>query len=152
MTARTSRITLAGTRRRVDLALDSTVEVGLLLPDVLQVLDEPPGTEPEGFVLTLPDGRALFIFNQRDKSAPIGIWMAVVDPTASDYGVLHQEPVWQTSSGISTGGEAGHSDWTNFTFGEPAATLLPGGEILLGFWYQDQTDSGIRTVRLRLHE
>ncbi len=59
MTARTSRITLAGTRRRVDLALDSTVEVGMLLPDVLQVLDEPPGTEPAGYVLTLPDGRAL---------------------------------------------------------------------------------------------
>ncbi|TYP86854.1 EsaB/YukD family protein [Blastococcus xanthinilyticus] len=59
MTARTSRITLAGTRRRVDLAVDSTTAVGVLLPDVLEVLDEPAGAAPEGFVLTLPDGRAL---------------------------------------------------------------------------------------------
>jgi type VII secretion integral membrane protein EccD len=59
MTARTSRITLAGTRRRVDLAVDSTTAVGVLMPDVLEVLDEPAGTAPEGFVLTLPDGRAL---------------------------------------------------------------------------------------------
>ena len=59
MTARTSRITLAGTRRRVDLAVDSTTAVGVLMSDVLDVLDEPAGTAPEGFVLTLPDGRAL---------------------------------------------------------------------------------------------
>ena len=33
MTARTTRITLSGTRRRVDLAADATTAVGLLVPD-----------------------------------------------------------------------------------------------------------------------
>ncbi|MGY1773877.1 EsaB/YukD family protein [Blastococcus sp. SYSU D00813] len=59
MSVRTTRITLAGSRRRVDLALDATAAVGLLVPDALRVLDEPPGTAPDAFVLTLPDGRAL---------------------------------------------------------------------------------------------
>jgi type VII secretion integral membrane protein EccD len=54
-----TRVTLAGSHRRVDVALDSSLPVGLLVPEALRLLDEPPGTATGAFVATLPDGRAL---------------------------------------------------------------------------------------------
>ncbi|WP_436786528.1 type VII secretion integral membrane protein EccD [Yinghuangia sp. YIM S10712] len=41
-----SRVTVVGERRRIDLLLPSQEPVGHLLPDVLRMLEEPPGTTP----------------------------------------------------------------------------------------------------------
>ena len=43
-----------------------------------------------------------------------------------------------------------HENWRHFTFGEPAATLLHYGGILLAFWYADPDEGGIGLVRLRI--
>lgn len=41
-----SRVTVVGQRRRIDLLLPSEEPVGHLLPDILRLLEEPPGTTP----------------------------------------------------------------------------------------------------------
>jgi hypothetical protein len=95
----------------------------------------------------LPDGRAVFLHTQRGSAAEVGIWGAVVEPTADDFGVRCHAPIWRAASGP---GASTHEGWTRFTFGEPAAVLLDGGEVLLAFWYADADDSGIRLLRFRI--
>jgi hypothetical protein len=101
-------------------------------------------------LLPLPDGAALFIHTQRDAASAVGVWSAVVDPTPHDFGAQCHEPLWQAPASIGSGDASTHDAWTRFTFGEPAAVLLPAGEVLMGFWYNDATDSGIRLVRFRI--
>ncbi|MFE1029327.1 type VII secretion integral membrane protein EccD [Streptomyces sp. NPDC058818] len=54
-----SRVTLVGERRRVDLVLPSREPVGVLLPEVMGLLDDRVGERPESRHLVLPDGSAL---------------------------------------------------------------------------------------------
>jgi type VII secretion integral membrane protein EccD len=54
-----SRVTLVGERRRVDLVLPSREPVGVLLPEVLRVLDDRAGEQPELRHLVTSDGSAL---------------------------------------------------------------------------------------------
>jgi len=42
----------------------------------------------------LPDGRALFVYNQRRHGEP-GVWLALVRPDDRDFGVEANEIVWQ---------------------------------------------------------
>ncbi|MFF4254958.1 type VII secretion integral membrane protein EccD [Streptomyces sp. NPDC001663] len=54
-----SRITLVGERRRVDLVLPSREPVGLLLPEIMRLLDDRVGPRPELRHLVTADGSAL---------------------------------------------------------------------------------------------
>ncbi|MFJ7334555.1 type VII secretion integral membrane protein EccD [Streptomyces sp. NPDC101116] len=54
-----SRVTLVGERRRVDLVLPSREPVGVLLPEVMRLLDDRAGDRPELRHLLTPDGSAL---------------------------------------------------------------------------------------------
>ncbi|MFD9863353.1 type VII secretion integral membrane protein EccD [Streptomyces alboflavus] len=54
-----SRVTLVGERRRVDLVLPSQEPVGLLLPEVMRLLDDRVGARPELRYLVAADGSAL---------------------------------------------------------------------------------------------
>ncbi|MCT9138375.1 type VII secretion integral membrane protein EccD [Streptomyces violarus] len=54
-----SRITLIGERRRVDLVLPSRESIGVLLPEVMRILDDRVGDRPESRHLVTPDGSAL---------------------------------------------------------------------------------------------
>ncbi|MEU6391746.1 type VII secretion integral membrane protein EccD [Streptomyces sp. NPDC046939] len=54
-----SRITLVGERRRIDLVLPSQEPVGLLLPEVMRLLDDRVGERPQARHLVLSDGSAL---------------------------------------------------------------------------------------------
>ncbi|WP_435847383.1 type VII secretion integral membrane protein EccD [Streptomyces eurythermus] len=54
-----SRVTLAGERRRVDLVLPSREPVGLLLPEVMRLLDDRVGERPQARHLVAADGSAL---------------------------------------------------------------------------------------------
>lgn len=94
----------------------------------------------------LPDGRALFLFNQR-KHEPVGVWMSVVRPTTWGFGVEFGERVWAAPK-PSSPQVTQHSKWPQFTFGEPSATVLPDGTILVVFWYAQGRERGIRHVRL----
>ncbi|MFJ9357894.1 type VII secretion integral membrane protein EccD [Streptomyces mirabilis] len=54
-----SRVTLVGQRRRVDLVLPSQEPVGLLLPEVMRLLDDQVASSPELRHLVTADGSAL---------------------------------------------------------------------------------------------
>jgi type VII secretion integral membrane protein EccD len=54
-----SRVTLVGERRRVDLVLPSREPVGVLLPEVMRLLDDRVGDRPELRHLLTSDGSAL---------------------------------------------------------------------------------------------
>ncbi len=54
-----SRVTLVGERRRVDPVLPSREPVGLLLPEVLRLLDDRVGERPQARHLVAADGSAL---------------------------------------------------------------------------------------------
>jgi hypothetical protein len=54
-----TRITLVGERRRIDLVLPSREPVGILLPEIMRLLDDRVGTRPELRHLVTVDGSAL---------------------------------------------------------------------------------------------
>src|SRR5690242_16522498 len=54
-----SRVTLVGERRRVELVLPAREPVGVLLPEIVRVLDERAGERPELRHLVTADGSAL---------------------------------------------------------------------------------------------
>ncbi|MFJ8334790.1 type VII secretion integral membrane protein EccD [Streptomyces sp. NPDC094437] len=54
-----SRVTLVGERRRVDLVLPSREPIGVLLPEVMRLLDDRASERPELRHLITPDGSAL---------------------------------------------------------------------------------------------
>jgi len=96
----------------------------------------------------LPDGSALFVYNQR-KHGEIGIWLAHVRPTDSDFGVLSNQVVWQADTATQHGSEVEHRGWQDFAFGEPSVTLLPDGTLLLVFWCVQPHGRGIAYMKLR---
>jgi hypothetical protein len=97
----------------------------------------------------LPDGRALFTYNQR-KHGEIGVWMALVRPTPEDFGIEFNEPIWRAATATVGGTSTKHSNWVDFAFGEPSTALLPGGDILTALWCVQPEGRGIRYVRGRL--
>jgi hypothetical protein len=93
----------------------------------------------------LPDGRALFTYNQR-KHGQVGVWMALVSPTESEFGIVANQVVWSVAQPTQTRTKMGHSNWADFAFGEPSATLLPDGTILVALWCAQPDGHGIRYV------
>ena len=109
----------------------------------------------------LPDGRALFIYNQRQHGEP-GVRLAVVSPTEgvpkagvpalgalSSFGVQADELAWSAKRPTVSGSATGHADWTGFGFGEPHVAVLPDGSWLVVLWCIQPDGRGIRYVKLR---
>lgn len=93
---------------------------------------------------------ALFVNVRRKPASDVGVWLAVVRPSGDDFGIEHNERVWSPGQGATkTGGIANADNWSDFTFGEPSATILPDGDVLIFLWYIDKQDSGVRWLRLR---
>ncbi|WP_282794891.1 type VII secretion integral membrane protein EccD [Streptomyces sp. CC224B] len=63
-----SRVTLVGERRRVDLVLPSQEPVGVLLPEVMRLLDDQAGERPELRHLVTADGSALALDSTLETS------------------------------------------------------------------------------------
>ena len=99
----------------------------------------------------MSDGGALFLYCQR-KADAVGIAMARVDPSEDDFGVGYNELIWRAERVRQSEGEADHSSWQEFAFGEPAAVVLPDGEVLVVFWAVQPSGQGIVYVKLRLVE
>lgn len=97
----------------------------------------------------LPDGRALFVYNQRKHGEP-GIRLAVARPTASDFGIETDQLIWRAAvrTQHDTGGD--HTQWQDFAFGEPSVTLLPDGLLLVTFWCIQPAGRGVGSVRLAM--
>jgi hypothetical protein len=97
----------------------------------------------------LPDGRALFIYNQR-KHGEIGVWLAVVRPTEADFGIVSNQIIWRAEKPTQRDTSGEHAEWGDFSFGEPAIARLPDGTLLAVIWCLQPSGNGIRYVRLRL--
>jgi sialidase-1 len=97
----------------------------------------------------LPDGRALFIYNQRKHGEP-GVWLAVARPTEKDFGVESNEIVWRAQTTTQRGTSGEHVDWQDFSFGEPSVLVLPDKTLLVTLWCVQPAGQGIRFVKLRM--
>ena len=111
------------------------------------------GIRGQSIALTpLPDGRVLMVYNQR-KHGPVGVWLAVANPTPKDFGIQHNEQVWKAEISSQKPTAKGADDmqaWTSFAFGEPSALLLRDGTVLVTLWCQQPSGYGIRYVKLAL--
>lgn len=96
----------------------------------------------------LPDGRGLFIYNQRKHGEP-GVWLAVVRPTDTDFGVETNEIVWRAETRTQKGTSGEHAEWSDFSFGEPSVTRLHDDTLLVTLWCIQPSGRGIRFVRLK---
>ena len=97
----------------------------------------------------LPDGRALFLYNDRKGTLP-GVRMAVCRPTETDFGIEHDDLVWSAARPTQSDSSKGHSEWTDFSFGEPSATVMPDGTVFVALWSHQPGASGIPYVLLKL--
>ena len=95
------------------------------------------------------DGRALFVYNQR-KYGEIGVWMALVNPSPNNFGTLINEKIWGAKTASKIQGHTNPDDWTNFSFGEPSALMLPDNQVLVVLWACDKTQSQIIYVKVEL--
>jgi hypothetical protein len=100
-------------------------------------------------LMALPDGRALFVYNQR-KHGEVGVWMAEVQPTQEEFGILSNQIVWRAETATQTESSGEHSEWRDFSFGEPAAAILPDGSLLLVFWKIQPGEQGIGYLKIAL--
>ncbi len=96
----------------------------------------------------LPDGKALFIYNQR-RHGEVGVWLALVQPTETDFGILANEIIWRAETRTQRGSSGEHAQWEDFSFGEPAITPLPDGAFLVTLWCMQPSGRGVRFVRLQ---
>lgn len=97
----------------------------------------------------LPDGRVLFIYNQR-KHGERGVWLALAKPTDSDFGLQANEIIWRAERTTQSATTGDHSAWTDFAFGAPSIVVLPDGTLLATLWCTQPSGSGIRYVKLRM--
>lgn len=97
----------------------------------------------------LPDGRALFAYNQR-KQGDVGVWLALVNPSEKDFGIVLNQRIWAAEIVSRGGATADFKDWTSFAFGEPSVTPLSDGTLLVTLWAQQPSGKGIRYVKLRM--
>ena len=108
------------------------------------------GTMGQSTALTpLPDGRALFLYNDRKGDLP-GVRMAVCRPTETDFGIEHDDLVWTASRPTQSNSSRDHSEWTDFSFGEPSATVLTDGTVFVALWSLQPGAGGIPFVTLKL--
>src|SRR5258708_1712201 len=95
----------------------------------------------------LPDGRMLFVYNQRKYGEP-GVYLAIARPGAAKFGVESNQVVWRAERAMLGDTSPDHADWTGFAFGEPAITVLADGSWLVVFWCIQADGQGVRFVKL----
>ena len=93
--------------------------------------------------------QALFVYNQRRCGTP-GVWLAVAEPSAASFGVVLNQLVWSPKIVTQNGATAEFDNWTSYSFGEPAVTVLPDKTVLVVFWCIQPDERGIGYVRLRI--
>ena len=98
----------------------------------------------------LPEGRALFLYNQRKHGDP-GVRLAVVRPTDADFGIEHDDYAWRAETRTRSASSGNLSEWSDFSFGEPSIARLNDGTYLVAIWCIQPSGTGIRYVKLRLH-
>lgn len=107
------------------------------------ILGQSPG------LAALPEGKVLFVYNQRRHEMP-GVWLAVAEPKTGDFGVLVNDFIWHANVATQSDSSGKSADWTDFAFGEPAVMVLGDDTVLVVFWCIQPGGSGIRFVKLKI--
>ncbi len=102
-------------------------------------------------VTPLPNGKALFVYNQRKKD-PVGIGLAYINPNQTSFGIEHNEVIWQAEKPTGDNFHTDYSEWTDFSFGEPSITALSERSFLVSFWSTQPGKTGIRYIKLLLDD
>lgn len=98
----------------------------------------------------LPDGRALFIYNQR-KHGQVGVWLAVANPADSDFGIEANQVIWKAQTATQNDSQVNLENWEDFAFGQPSITVLNDNTLLAALWCkQPKGQCGIYYVKLKL--
>lgn len=95
------------------------------------------------------EGRAVFLYNQRKHGEP-GVWLAVVRPTESSFGIERNEILWKAETRTQSQSSGDLGQWSDFSFGEPGLAALPDGTWLVAIWCIQPSGTGVRYVRVRL--
>ncbi len=93
-------------------------------------------------------GRVLVAYNQRVEPDS-GVWLAILEPADDDAGVVRTGPAWLAQQSTHSDGSTGHDAWTDFAFGEPSVTVLPGDDVLITLWCDQPSGKGVRFVKLQ---
>ena len=99
----------------------------------------------------LSDGRTVFAYNQRKHGDP-GIRLAVCDPTEEDFGVQHDQLVWNALVRTQSDSSGDHGEWQDFSFGEPCVIRAEDDTVLLVFWCLQPDVRGVGFLRLELRD
>lgn len=93
------------------------------------------------------DDKVIIVYNQR-KESPVGVWIATGTVDEDGFHMESNEPAWKAKTTTGNGSSGEFKQWTDFSFGEPQATVLLDGSILICLWYEQDGVHGIRYVKL----
>ena len=85
-----------------------------------------------------------------DREGDVGVWLALVRPTETDFGIAINQRIWAAEIASREGATADFKDWTSFAFGEPSVTVLADGTLFVTLWARQPSGHGIRYVKLRI--
>lgn len=98
-------------------------------------------------VTQLVDGRLLAVYRRHDKP---GLWAALARLEGNEWVNLSQTPIWEGAGSGMKGEKGGADELSGLQFGYPSFTQIPGGDVFLVFWCQEDCLTHIRWSRLRL--
>ncbi|MCM8822430.1 MAG: glycoside hydrolase [Candidatus Omnitrophica bacterium] len=87
--------------------------------------------------------KILFVYNQR-RAIVAGIRLAVARVSKNEFRVETDHLIYRAERP----GAITHSEWTNFSFGEPHVLVLPDRTFLIVFWSIEKDFRAIRYIRL----
>ena len=96
------------------------------------------------------DGQVICVYNRRYENPGVGL--AIARPDDKEFHVEIDGMAWRAASG--TRGELTDlgkgAEYLDFSFGEPAAEVLPDGSIYVVFWCIEAKAQGIRYSRVKV--
>jgi hypothetical protein len=98
-------------------------------------------------LLQLHDGRILCAYRRNDQP---GLWATLAELSGVRWTNLAEAPLWQGAGSGMTGTTSAADKLSALKFGYPSLKQLPGGEVLLLFWCQEDCVTNIRWIRIRI--
>lgn len=96
-------------------------------------------------ILMLRDGRIFCAYRRNDKP---GLWATLAKIQGSQWTNLAEVPLWQGAESGMTGSASSAEKLSALKFGYPSLKQLPGGDVLLLFWCQEDCITNIRWIRV----
>ncbi|GAA3699454.1 hypothetical protein GCM10022377_10580 [Zhihengliuella alba] len=135
-----TRVTLVGERRRLDLVLPSTAEIGTLMPQILRLLGDTPGERVASKILLTDTGAPL---PAHTTLAEAGVADGAVLSLHNNYDAPPPAVVYDVTDAVVDESERTASPWTR-THLLVASGVAAGLGVLLGLWTLTSTYAGGR--------